>query len=70
MGARNWLADSRLVLASVAAASSNADIEDLFTEGDYLELFNATFSTSLKVGSLFEPLDGPPKPQGRARSRS
>ena len=31
VGARNWLADSRLVLASVAAASSNADIEDLFT---------------------------------------
>ena len=43
------LAGNRLILASVAAASNNADIEDLFAEGDYLELFNKTFSTSLEV---------------------
>ena len=45
------LAGHRLVLASVAA-SSNADIEDLFSEGDYLKLFNKRFSTSLKVSDL------------------
>ena len=46
------LAGNRLILASVAAASNNADIEDLFAEGDYLELFNKTFSTSLEVSDL------------------
>ena len=45
------LAGHRLVLASVAA-SRNADIEDLFSEGDYLRLFNKTFSTSLRVNDL------------------
>ena len=46
------LEGNRLILASVAAASTNADIEDLFSEGDYLKLFNMTFSTSLKVSNL------------------
>ena len=45
------LAGHRLILASVAA-STNADIEDLFSEGDYLKLFNKTFNTSLKVSNL------------------
>ncbi len=45
------LAGHRLILASVAA-STNADIEDLFSEGDYLNLFNKTFSTSLRVNDL------------------
>ena len=47
------LAGNRLVLAS-AAASRNADIEDLFSERDYLRLFNKTFGTSLKVSHLPE----------------
>ncbi len=46
------LAGHRLILASAATASSNADIEDLFSEGDYLKLFNKTFNTSLKVNDL------------------
>lgn len=46
------LAGHRLILASAASASGNADIEDLFSEGDYLKLFNNTFSTSLKVNEL------------------
>ena len=46
------LAGHQLILASVAAASTNADIEDLFSEGDYLNLFNKTFSTSLRVNDL------------------
>ena len=49
---RGLLRDNRLILASVAAASHNADIEDLFTEGDYLKLFNKTFKTSLKLTDL------------------
>lgn len=44
----------RLVLASSVADSKNADIEDLFSEGDYLKLYNKTFSTSLKVAGLPE----------------
>ena len=46
------LAGHRLILASAAVASANADIEDLFSEGDYLKLFNKTFNTSLKVSNL------------------
>ena len=47
------LAGNRLVLASTAA-SPHADIEDLFSEDDYLGLFNKTFGTSLKVSGLPE----------------
>jgi len=46
------LTPSRLILASVAADSPNADIEDLFIEDDYLKLFNKTFATSLEVTDL------------------
>ena len=46
------LAGHRLILANSATASRNADIEDLFSEGDYLKLFNKTFGTSLKVKDL------------------
>jgi len=42
----------RLIFASVAADSNKADIEDLFSEDDYLTLFNMTFDTSLKVSDL------------------
>ncbi|MDE2823516.1 MAG: AAA family ATPase [Chloroflexota bacterium] len=52
MVGQGLLAGHRLILASSASASSNADIEDLFSEGDYLKLFNNTFSTSLKVNDL------------------
>ncbi|MHA7838724.1 MAG: AAA family ATPase [bacterium] len=42
----------RLILASQAADSNNADIEDLFSEGDYLRLYNRTFQAALKVDRL------------------
>ena len=42
----------RLILVSQAVASRNADIEDLFSEGDYLRLYNQTFGAALKVGGL------------------
>ena len=46
------LAGHRLVFASAAVTLRNADIEDLFSEGDYLKLFNKTFNTSLKISDL------------------
>lgn len=46
------LAQNRLIFASVAVDSPKADIEDLFSEGDYLKLFNSTFASSLKVTDL------------------
>ncbi len=49
---RGLLSANRLILTSVAAPSSNADIEDLFSEGDYLTLYNRTFATSLKESDL------------------
>ena len=49
---RGLLQGHRLVLANSVTASKNADIEDLFTEGDYLKLFNRTYSTSLKIAGL------------------
>ena len=49
---RGLLQGHRLVLANSVTASKNADIEDLFTEGDYLKLFNRTYPTSLKIAGL------------------
>lgn len=46
------LTGHRLILANSATASRNADIEDLFSERDYLKLFNKAFGTSLKVKDL------------------
>ena len=46
------LKGNRLIFASVAATSNKADIEDLFSDGDYLKLYNMTFGQSLKVGDL------------------
>ena len=52
MVAQGLLVGNRLILVSIAAASTNADIEDLFSEDDYLNLFNKRFSTSLTVSDL------------------
>lgn len=49
---RQLLAGQRLIFANCATANGQADIEDLFSEGDYLKLYNKTFSTSLKVADL------------------
>ena len=46
------LTGHRLIMANVATESNQADIEDLFSEGDYLKLYNKTFGSSLKVGDL------------------
>jgi len=49
---RKLLADHRLILAGRALASDQADIEDMFSEGDYLKLYNRTFGTSIKLSDL------------------
>jgi predicted ATPase len=52
MIAQKLLSGHRLILAGVATGNREADIEDLFTEGDYLKLYNATYGKSLKVADL------------------
>lgn len=54
MTARGLLASQRLILVSdtLGEGASNADIEDLFTEGDYLKLYNGAFDTDIKVKDL------------------
>ena len=49
---RGLLAGHRLILANMATGSINADIEDLFSEDDYLALFNKTFNSSLTLSQL------------------
>lgn len=48
----NLLKGHRLIMANIATNTSEADIEDLFSEGDYLKLYNKTFGTSIKVSDL------------------
>ena len=49
---QNLLKGHRLIMANVATGSKEADIEDLFSEGDYLKLYNKTFGSSIKVSDL------------------
>ena len=49
---RRLLAPHRLVLASVATDAHEADIEDLFTESEYLKLYNKAFCRTMKAGEL------------------
>ncbi|XHC26511.1 MAG: AAA family ATPase [Phycisphaerales bacterium] len=49
---RKLLSSVRLIFANVAGATDNADIEDLFSEGDYVALYNKTYGTNLKVKDL------------------
>lgn len=52
MIALNLLKGHRLIMANVTTGSKEADIEDLFSEGDYLKLYNKTFGTSIKISDL------------------
>lgn len=52
MIAQKLMEGHRLIFASVATATKDADIEDLFTEGDYLKLYNGALGASLKVAEL------------------
>jgi len=46
------LKGKRLILVSQVIETDNADIEDLFSERDYLELYNKTFGVSVRVEEL------------------
>ena len=49
---RKLLEGHRLIMPTIATDSNQADIEDLFSEGDYLKLYNKTHGASIKVGDL------------------
>ena len=49
---RRLLQGHRLILANIATGTRHADIEDLYSEGDFLKLYNKTYGTSLKVNDL------------------
>ncbi|HJW01120.1 MAG TPA: hypothetical protein VJ617_18675 [Arthrobacter sp.] len=48
----NRIAGKRVVFVGSVLEQKHSDIEDLFTVGDYLGLYNEAFSTSHKVGNL------------------
>lgn len=48
----NKIAGKRVVFVGSVLEQKHSDIEDLFTAGDYLELYNEAFGTSHKVGDL------------------
>ena len=52
MVSQKLLSGHRLIMASVASPSKDADLEDLFSDGDYLRLYNATFGTVIKEADL------------------
>ncbi|HAM44974.1 MAG TPA: hypothetical protein DCM67_08160 [Propionibacteriaceae bacterium] len=64
----NRIEASRVVFVGEVLQQKHADIEDLFTPGDYLALYNAAFDKHHRVGDLsshhdrilkrLEPLDG------------
>ena len=49
---RGLLRQHRLIHASDVLDANSADIEDLFSEGDYLNLYNKTFDTDVKIKDL------------------
>ena len=49
---RGLLKRQRLILASNVVENPKADIEDLFSEGDYLKLYNRCFGKKVKVSTL------------------
>lgn len=42
----------RLVMANEATSANHADVEDLFSVGDYLKLYNITYGASIKAKDL------------------
>jgi hypothetical protein len=52
MANRGLLEQNRLVTIGQATGRKNADIEDLFTPGEYLQLYNGGTNSSLKVVDL------------------
>jgi energy-coupling factor transporter ATP-binding protein EcfA2 len=57
MVVKGLLEPRRLITIGQVIGENRADIEDLFTPGEYLKLYNEAYGTDLKVGDL--PKDGP-----------
>lgn len=49
---KGHLLPDRFITPADATSRKEADIEDLFTDHEYIELYNATFDTDLKVDQL------------------
>jgi len=52
LASRGYLAQKRVLLTDQFTSVTGSDIEDLFTPGDYLGLYNGAFGTQLKVSAL------------------
>ena len=56
LAAQGLLQSQRIITVDQVTGQANAGIEDLFSPGDYLKLYNPAFGSSLTVGGL-EPGD-------------
>ncbi len=52
LASRGLLDEQRLITVGSVLGLKNADIEDVFTPGDYLKLYNGAFGEQNKVGDL------------------
>ncbi|MBW2303517.1 MAG: AAA family ATPase [Deltaproteobacteria bacterium] len=52
LAAQGYLAEKRIITIGQVLGKRSADIEDLFSPGDYLGLYNKAFGTSHKVADL------------------
>lgn len=52
MAKSNLLKATRIVFANQVTNNQNADIEDLFSDGDYLNIYNKTYGSTIKISDL------------------
>lgn len=52
LAAEGYLAEKRIITIGEVLSKKLADIEDLFSPGDYLRLYNKAFGKQVKVGDL------------------
>jgi predicted ATPase len=52
LAAKGYLSKKRVLLTDQFAGMSSSDIEDLFSPGDYLTLYNGAFTSQIKVADL------------------
>jgi predicted ATPase len=52
LASRGYLNDKRVILTDAFCSVKGSDIEDLFSAGDYLTLYNGAFGTAVKVADL------------------
>lgn len=52
LAAGGYLASQRVMITDQFSGIKESDVEDLFTPGDYLQLYNGAFGTAIKVSEL------------------